>query len=1291
MSKRKRNNEGTLGESFLQTATGSISLRSYTIGWICALSLEMAAAKTMLDEIHLEAPKIPDDDNSYILGSVAHHNVVIVCLPAGGYGTINATAAAARLKASFPSIEHYLMVGIGGGVPDNDADIRLGDIVVSIPTTNLPGVVQYDLGKTVAGGHFQRIGVLNKPPHALLSAVSKLRADHKTKEPSISRFITQAIQKYPLIQDNFTYPGAQQDQLFDWEYEHTGGETCRNCDINRIERRASRSSPEPRIHYGVIASGNQVIKHGQMRNKLAKEMGVYCVEMEAAGLMDTFPCLVIRGICDYADSHKNKKWQDYSAATAAAYTKELLCFGIPGAKIQKQSVIIPDHDQEEIELVFLQSLSFLEIDNRRDNIENPIRNTCDWFFETEVFTQWLQRQDIELHNGVLWIKGKPGAGKSTLLKHTLNHCEGLLKDHMIAAYFFSARSSERLEKSFIGMLRSLIHQVLDQDSQLCQNFISCFRKKKKKHGPKIWNWSEGELKNLFIRVVTQSQQPIVLFVDALDECDEAEIRAVVAYLENLSSVAIASKTDLSICLSSRHYPTITMQKSLQIILESDVNHQKDIEIYIQERLTPRIPETQWIRARVRTRAEGVFMWAVLVVEMLNRAFDEGDIAAVEYKLRQIPQGLEKIFLDLLGKNNAHEEETLLILQWQLFAAPDLGLQGLYEAVKAGTAPDSLVPRVRQNPLITLDTIKRYITSTSKGLIEVAKSGWESQFIHETVRDFLLRNQRLETLYPILKDQMVKASHKKLADCCLTALKNLSSGVWSSQDIVSTTDQPSNFFCYAAASIFYHIRLSEMLDTELVHFLEVFRQPRVLKILYRVGLKFEPSGDYGNFTDNDLLQVISRRNCPGLVRILLTDGNISAGAVDVNISQNQPLISAIQNAILYEYSLETIEVLIEGGSDPNQSGRPAIYGTSTTPLEAAALYRYQMSLDHEEVDVSTNIKIIKMLVAAGANINLQGPSGSLLQTCITQRTCSKANIAVIKALIDLGADVHAEDGGYKNALDAMKARTCLPDSGIMATPRVLNKTIFTPTLYQSIRDLWFSGLPWAAKSPTEEATQRWFSGSKEAKAAFDKLCHLHLNPAISSISPSNFPIKGLTDAEIAAPFVAEIEAAEGSGDAEAKTKTALSFMILLDQIPRNLYRTKETLPLVYTHYDPIAVSLARHITSMPIGGSSTRWDLLPGIRHSLPYRQWFYMPLMHSENLADHKNFINILEELKEETKEDEEITEFMKTMEIFENMHVRIVERFGRYPHRNDGLGRESTNEEKEWLEGGGEKFGVGG
>ena len=88
--------------------------------------------------------------------------------------------------------------------------------------------------------------------------------------------------------------------------------------------RPVRDKHDPVIHYGLIASGNRVIKHGGTRDKLGQELGILCFEMEAAGLMDNFPCLVIRGICDYADSHKNKQWQGYAAATAAAYAKELL-------------------------------------------------------------------------------------------------------------------------------------------------------------------------------------------------------------------------------------------------------------------------------------------------------------------------------------------------------------------------------------------------------------------------------------------------------------------------------------------------------------------------------------------------------------------------------------------------------------------------------------------------------------------------------------------------------------------------------------------------------------------------------------------------------------------------------------------------------------------------------------------------------------------------------------------------------------------------------------------------------
>ncbi|KAK6331198.1 hypothetical protein TWF696_003263 [Orbilia brochopaga] len=257
---------------------------------------------------------------------------------------------------------------------------------------------------------------------------------------------------------------------------------------------------------------------------------------------------------------------------------------------------------------------------------------------------------------------------------------------------------------------------------------------------------------------------------------------------------------------------------------------------------------------------------------------------------------------------------------------------------------------------------------------------------------------------------------------------------------------------------------------------------------------------------------------------------------------------------------------------------------------------------------------------------------------------------------------------------------------MSASRTLNKAIFNGALYQSIRDLWFGSLPWGAKAPTEEATQRWFQGTKEQKAEFDKLCFQKLNTAVVALSPTQFPIKGLTDAEIAAPFVAEIDATDNGG--EGSMKTALSFMILLDQIPRNLYRTKETLRLVFEHYDPIAVSLARHIVT---ADPAVQLDLHPSIRHSMTYRMWFYMPLMHSESLADHKIHLEYLDKFAKDNAGDEEISAAIEKMLYFTKLHTDIIEKFGRYPYRNEYLGRESTEEEKTWLAEGGMRFGVGG
>lgn len=108
---------------------------------------------------------------------------------------------------------------------------------------------------------------------------------------------------------------------------------CPFCSQGKAIKRLDRTAPcTPKIHYGLIASGDKVIKHAQLRDKIADQLnkentGVcVCFDMEAAGLMNNFPCLVIRGISDYADSHKNDTWHDYATLTAAAVAKELLHF-----------------------------------------------------------------------------------------------------------------------------------------------------------------------------------------------------------------------------------------------------------------------------------------------------------------------------------------------------------------------------------------------------------------------------------------------------------------------------------------------------------------------------------------------------------------------------------------------------------------------------------------------------------------------------------------------------------------------------------------------------------------------------------------------------------------------------------------------------------------------------------------------------------------------------------------------------------------------------------------------------
>jgi nucleoside phosphorylase len=291
----------------------------YKVGWICPLPIEVTAALAMLDgDEHPRLTQPHTDKNNYTLGRIGEHNVVITGLPLGRHGIPSATRVATNMMATFDSIEFYLLVGIGGGVPTK-ADIRLGDVVVSKGSSRDGGVVQYDAGKKVPGG-FKRMWTLNAPPSVLAAALTTMEAKGGLGRCNFTRWLSKLPPKYQ-------YPTAAKDRLFPPNYEHTDedDEICELCDDQMaLTRSEDRKSTEPVVHYGTIASGHAIMQDTETRDRFANELRAFCFEMEAAGLMNDFPCVVIRGISDYCDSHKNDMWKPYAASVAAAYAKELL-------------------------------------------------------------------------------------------------------------------------------------------------------------------------------------------------------------------------------------------------------------------------------------------------------------------------------------------------------------------------------------------------------------------------------------------------------------------------------------------------------------------------------------------------------------------------------------------------------------------------------------------------------------------------------------------------------------------------------------------------------------------------------------------------------------------------------------------------------------------------------------------------------------------------------------------------------------------------------------------------------
>lgn len=297
--------------------------RLYTVAWIAPLEIEAQAALCMFDNRHEgRFPTSRGDDYLFHAGDVCGHNVVLATLPAGQeYGTGSAAALASQVKKFFPNLWFGLLVGVAAGLPNLSRnpplDIRLGDVLVALPEGESAGLVAYDLGKERENDGFQilRLG------HALAATEAVVRSAIGRIKINAPKDTEKFLLYYKRIREkqhgygNFTDPGQEKDVLH--EVDEYGGE-------RQVQRERRQSSERTRVWYGPIGSGDKLIRNAQRRNELRDRYNVIGLEMEAAGTINRIPVGVIRGVCDYGDEHKNKEWQPYASAMAAAYAKAVL-------------------------------------------------------------------------------------------------------------------------------------------------------------------------------------------------------------------------------------------------------------------------------------------------------------------------------------------------------------------------------------------------------------------------------------------------------------------------------------------------------------------------------------------------------------------------------------------------------------------------------------------------------------------------------------------------------------------------------------------------------------------------------------------------------------------------------------------------------------------------------------------------------------------------------------------------------------------------------------------------------
>ncbi|KAF4629121.1 hypothetical protein G7Y89_g9028 [Cudoniella acicularis] len=973
----------------------------YRIGIICVLELEKAAMVAMLDEHHSELGQDEGDENNYILGKIGANNVAIASRSAGSRGSSSALAIAKHMELTFP-IQFHLLVGLGGGVWSKSYDIRLGDVVVGNPIGFRGGVIRWgnEMGteeQHARGPKLQRMKnveladskIIQQPPPPLLFALQSVR------EKELVEGIDFTTSLSPLIRDQFQYPGTEADLLFRSTSLHKGSKACEErCNPNMVICRRPRQSSTPKIHYGIIASGKSMTC-GKTRDKVARDNDAICFDTDSADLVENFSCLVIKGICNYADTHKTEAFQSYAAMTAAAFAREVVSYideqqthTYFGRALLHSTEFLTDGQAKLLERF---RTTNYEID--QNVYPDRVPGTCSWVLNSSTYREWVQGNSPS----VLWITADPGCGKSVLARSLTEH--ELRNDDRNVISFFSFKelpSHTQANSQSLACLSAILHQLFTQKQFLLKYAITAVEARFDQP------LSFANLWNLLLDIANDPETgEITCVLDALDQCDKVGQWQLIQALDNLCKGNLNNRdaSTLKFLVTSR--PNFSSEASIRRILSEmpavhlanekvrvmmnceiddlvesrvgDLGLEFNLDLAIQSALIQKL-------LSVQNRSH---LWLSLVFTVIYKSLTVDSSLGNSF-VESIPETVndsyEAIMNTIPSKESSRAEKLFRII---IAAERPLTLQELNIALNIGRNCVCYEDLDIQPENI----FHAELQSLSAGLIIVKNS--RVYFVHETAKYFLMAPESGDEAVDRTnlasqswrKSILPPQSHHTLAKACIYYLlfdvfmdiKIRDDGKYHNLDELY---ESHNLLEYATKYFVVHLRFAQrsndtnlsklalpLCDTRsscfrlwydsrqtIADFCDRSRLPTDLMIASYVGLESivklkvqNGAGvnkmDTGGYT---ALMYAIKRNSVGAARILIENGADINHRVEHTFLHPTPLLSAIQKK-----SYEMAELLINNGADINATNfrnqTPLIIASMMNHIDLAKLllsFRYR---------------------------------------------------------------------------------------------------------------------------------------------------------------------------------------------------------------------------------------------------------------------------------------------------------------------------------------------------------------